>query len=101
MRKRNPASQKRRSASLRPDRCSGNLLGKSDVVLVLPAPLGQQHLPLDQAQVIQEEDSVEVIDLMLNGARFQPSGFLPVWFAFGVEGLDDDALGAGNIAVDL
>ena len=49
-----------------------DLLGVPGVVLVLPAPAGEQHLPLDQAQVVEEEDAVEVVDLVLDGAGLEP-----------------------------
>src|SRR5215208_4766798 len=96
---RTPASQRRRSASVRPGRYSGDLLGKADVVLVFAAPLGQEHLPLDETQMVEEEDSVEVVDFMLDGAGLQAYGFFPVWVALRIERLDDYPLRPGNVAV--
>ena len=73
---RTPVSRRRRSASLRAGRFRLHLFGVSGVVLVLAPVAGEQHLPLDQAEVVEEEDAVEVVDLVLDGAGLEPGRLL-------------------------
>src|SRR5918999_6043556 len=101
MRPRTQASRKRRSASLRRGGRSRHLLGVAGVRLVLAAPLCQEYLPPDQAQVIEEENSIEVVDLVLNGSGSKSGRLLAVLGAVGILGFDHHPLGPGYVAVDL
>ena len=58
-------------------------LSVAGVVLVLAPVAGQEHLPLDEAEVVEEEDAVEVVDLVLDGAGLEPGRLLAVAVARG------------------
>src|SRR5918993_1566403 len=101
MQQRNRACRRRRSALPQPGRCSGYLSGQGGVILMLAAPLGKEHLPLDQAEMVKEKYAIEMIDLVLYGARHEAGGFLAKQGAVGVERLDDDSFGPADIRVNL
>src|SRR5688572_7457799 len=100
-RRRRPASRRRRSSSLRPGRRRLDLFGVSGVVLVLPAPSREQHPTLEQAEMVEEENAVQMVDLVLDGAGLETGRFLPVAGPILIERLDDDALRTGDVSVDL
>src|SRR5215203_1776317 len=96
-----PAFQRRRSASLRPGRRAGDLLGKSRVVLVFASPLSEEHLPPDQAEVVDKQNPIQVVDLMLNSPGLQSGGFLTIGPSFGIQRLEHNPVGSGDISVNL
>ena len=51
--------------------------------------------------MVEEEDAVEVVDLVLDGAGLEPGRLLPESVAVAVGGLDDDPLRPAHVAVDL
>ena len=55
-------------------RSTSGLTGLDDVLAACPSLAGQEQLPLERAQVIEEEDAVEVVDLVLDGAGDQALG---------------------------
>src|SRR5690606_30565694 len=54
-------------------------------------PALQQHLPLERADPIDEEDAVQVVDLVLERTGQEPLGLDPDGPAVPVQPLDDDA----------
>ena len=68
---------------------------------MFPAPTGQEHLSPDQAEMIEEKDTVEMIDLVLDRPSLEAGRLLAVPIAIEVERLDHDTLGPGHIAVDI
>src|SRR5213594_1866052 len=78
-----------------------NLLEISGLSLARLLPFREQQAALHGAQVIEKQNAVEVVDLVLNGARLVAVRFDTGTLSFLIERLDDDAKGARDVAEDL
>src|SRR5688572_5266492 len=95
--RRTTAYRRRRCASVGCSVRRAHLFEVAAVVPVLLLPAGQQHLALDGPKVIEEEDAVEVVHLMLDGARRERAHLEPERLAVRIERLDDDLLGTRDV----
>jgi hypothetical protein len=78
-----------------------HLFDVAGVVLVLTLPAREEDLPLHEPEVVEEQNAVEVIQLVLDGAGDEAVNFQPIGLAVAIQGLEHDAIGSGHIAEDL
>jgi hypothetical protein len=75
-------------------------LDRPDVTVVVGVfllPLGDDPLPLEQAQMVDEEDPIQVVDLMLHGAGGQALQLPAIGLAVLVQRFQDHPVGTGNL----
>src|SRR5207245_10524892 len=64
-------------------------------------PLGEEQSPFHRAQMVEEEDAVQVIDLVLRRPRFETGELDLVKAAVAIERLDGHAEATLHLAVDI
>src|SRR4030095_5438593 len=100
MERRSPAYRRTGGASDR-SRGRGPPLRDEAVAFVLLLPLRQNSLPFQEAEVIHEENAIEVVDLVLDRPRGETVERLGVAVSLAIGGFQHDFLGSGHVGIDL